>query len=95
MKSFHDDEALVTAHEEGKGKYCNMVGSLVCVSRTGAMFKVGSGLTDSMRSKVRKSYIQINHYSTIFFSYIYLYLIKIQRDLLQHQVLSSLSNTSN
>jgi len=55
VKSFHDDEALVTAHEEGKGKYYNMVGSLVCVSRTGAMFKVGSGLTDSMRSKVRKS----------------------------------------
>ena len=74
MKSFHDDEALVTAHEEGKGKYCNMVGSLVCVSRTGAMFKVGSGLTDSMRSKVRKSYIQINNYSTIFFSYIYIYI---------------------
>ena len=87
MKSFHDDEALVTAHEEGKGKYYNMVGSLVCISRTGAIFKVGSGLTDSMRSKVRKSYIymyiylcihciyiQINNYSIFFFSYIYIYL---------------------
>jgi DNA ligase-1 len=49
VKSFHDDEALVTAHEEGKGKYQGQVGSLVCVSRKGARFKVGSGLIDSMR----------------------------------------------
>jgi len=51
VKTFHDDEALVTAHEEGKGKYSNMGGSLVCVSRSGAKFKVGSGLSDSMRSE--------------------------------------------
>lgn len=50
VKSFHDDEALVTAHEDGNGKYAGMVGSLVCVSRRGARFKVGSGLTDAMRS---------------------------------------------
>ena len=49
VKSFHDDEALVTAHEEGKGKYVGQVGSLVCVTRSGARFKVGSGLTDAMR----------------------------------------------
>jgi len=69
VKTFHDDEALVTAHEEGKGKYSNMVGSLVCVSRSGAKFKVGSGLSDSMRSEVRKSYIQKRRF-LVFFSHI-------------------------
>lgn len=51
VKSFHDDEALVTAHEEGKGKYQGQVGSLVCITKTGARFKCGSGLTDAMRTK--------------------------------------------
>lgn len=50
VKSFHDDEALVTDQEVGNGKYQGMVGSLVCVSRAGARFKVGSGLTDAMRT---------------------------------------------
>ena len=50
VKSFHDAEALVIAHEEGKGKYKNMVGSLVCKLKNGCMFKVGSGLADSERS---------------------------------------------
>jgi len=49
VKSFHDDEALVTGYEEGKGKYSKAVGSLVCVSKAGACFKVGSGLTDQQR----------------------------------------------
>lgn len=50
VKSFHDDEAIVTDYEEGRGKYSGMVGSLVCRSRGGAAFKVGSGLVDSQRS---------------------------------------------
>lgn len=41
VKSFQDDEALVTAYEPGKGKYSGQVGALVCVSRAGAQFKVG------------------------------------------------------
>lgn len=49
VKSFHDDEALITGHEAGKGKYQGMVGSLICVNRAGVVFKVGSGLTDSQR----------------------------------------------
>jgi DNA ligase-1 len=49
VKSFHDDEALVLDHEAGKGKYQGQVGSLVCVTRQGARFKVGSGLVDAMR----------------------------------------------
>lgn len=50
VKSFHDDEALIIDYEKGKGKYQGLVGSLVCISKTGAQFKVGSGLTDDMRS---------------------------------------------
>jgi DNA ligase-1 len=49
VKSFHDDEALVLDHEAGKGKYQGQVGSLVCITRQGARFKVGSGLVDAMR----------------------------------------------
>ena len=55
VKSFHDDEAIVVDYEEGKGKYSGMVGSLVCRSRQGAAFKVGSGLNDSQRSYQSKS----------------------------------------
>lgn len=51
VKSFSDDEALVVAYEEGKGKYHGMVGSLVCVAKSGSVFKVGSGLADSQRTK--------------------------------------------
>ena len=49
VKTFHDDEALITDYEAGKGKYNGMVGSLVCVRRDGGKFKVGSGLNDSQR----------------------------------------------
>lgn len=55
VKSFHDDEAIVTGYEAGKGKYEGMVGSLVCRTRLGAAFKVGSGLVDSQRSHHSKS----------------------------------------
>jgi DNA ligase-1 len=49
VKSFHDDEALVKGYEKGKGKYEGLIGSLLCVLRSGALFKVGSGLTDQLR----------------------------------------------
>lgn len=49
MNSSHDDEALVTGYEEGKGKHQGRTGALVCRSRTGKTFKVGSGLTDAQR----------------------------------------------
>jgi len=42
VKSFQDDEALITGYEQGKGKYAGMVGALVCVARSGARFKVRS-----------------------------------------------------
>lgn len=50
VKSFHDDEAIITGYEVGKGKYQGMVGSLVCMLKNGEVFKVGSGLTDHLRS---------------------------------------------
>ena len=50
VKTFHDDEALVIDYEKGKGKYAGMVGSLMCVTRGGAHFKVGSGLSDNLRT---------------------------------------------
>lgn len=67
VKSFHDDEAIVTEYEAGKGKYTGMVGSLVCRSRHGAAFKVGSGLVDSQRSYQSKSLPPIG--SVITFQY--------------------------
>jgi DNA ligase 1 len=50
VKSFHDDEAIITAYEAGKGKYHGMVGSLVCMLKNGEVFKCGSGLTDFLRN---------------------------------------------
>jgi DNA ligase-1 len=50
VKTFLDDEALIIDHEKGKGKYVGMVGSLICINREGKRFKVGSGLTDDIRS---------------------------------------------
>ncbi len=50
VKTFLDDEALVIDHEPGKGKYVGKVGSLICINKAGTRFKVGSGLTDEIRS---------------------------------------------
>jgi DNA ligase-1 len=50
VKTFLDDEALVLDHEGGKGKYEGMVGSLICINKAGTRFKVGSGLSDDIRS---------------------------------------------
>ena len=41
----------VVALEEGKGKYKNMVGKLVCRWKNGDVIKVGSGLTDEQRKR--------------------------------------------
>lgn len=43
-------DLLVTAVEEGTGKYKNHVGKLICRDRNGKTIKVGSGLTDRQRS---------------------------------------------
>ncbi|KPV74029.1 uncharacterized protein RHOBADRAFT_45326 [Rhodotorula graminis WP1] len=50
VKTFHDAEARVVAHEPGKGKYVGMLGALECVMEDGeTTFSVGSGLTDERR----------------------------------------------
>lgn len=49
IKSFHDGEAVVIAHEDGKGKYVGMCGALRCKMASGKMFKVASGLSDEQR----------------------------------------------
>ena len=49
VKSSYDDEALVTGYEPGKGKHVGRTGSLVCRSRTGRIFKIGTGLSDAER----------------------------------------------
>ncbi|KAH9126135.1 hypothetical protein LEN26_009415 [Aphanomyces euteiches] len=54
VKTFSDDEAIVTGYEKGKGKYLGKVGSLQVRNRNGVAFCVGSGLTDSHRSKPPK-----------------------------------------
>ncbi|GMF38136.1 unnamed protein product [Phytophthora lilii] len=51
IKSFHDGEAEVLAHEDGKGKYAGMVGALRCRMASGKMFKVASGLSDEQRAR--------------------------------------------
>lgn len=50
IKSFHDGEAVVIAHEDGKGKYVGMCGALRCKMASGKMFKVASGLSDEQRA---------------------------------------------
>lgn len=51
IKSFHDGEAVVIAHEDGKGKYVGMTGALRCQMASGKMFKCASGLSDKQRTK--------------------------------------------
>lgn len=51
IKSFHDGEAVVIAHEDGKGKYVGMTGALRCKMASGKMFKCASGLSDEQRAK--------------------------------------------
>jgi DNA ligase-1 len=50
VKTQHDDEAVVEGHEPGNGKHAGVVGALLCKTREGKQFKVGTGLTDADRS---------------------------------------------
>eukprot|EP00397_Hematodinium_sp_SG-2012_P016828 GEMP01017181.1.p1 GENE.GEMP01017181.1~~GEMP01017181.1.p1 ORF type:complete len:364 (+),score=87.75 GEMP01017181.1:176-1267(+) len=54
VKSFHEEEAKVVGHEDGKGKYDGMLGALLCVTPDGRKFKVGSGLNDEDRDNPPK-----------------------------------------
>ncbi len=44
MKSFHDAEGRVIAHEPGKGKHKGCLGALVVEMHDGTKFNVGTGL---------------------------------------------------
>ncbi len=50
VKSFHDAEATVIAHEPGKGKHKGRVGALVVRMPNGITFNVGTGLSDAERA---------------------------------------------
>lgn len=45
LKPFDDEEAIVTAHIEGKGKYKNMLGAIEVINKDGIRFKIGSGFS--------------------------------------------------
>ena len=49
VKSFHDDEARVTAYQPGTGKHKGRLGALLVEMRNGTRFAVGTGLTDAER----------------------------------------------
>lgn len=50
LKKYQDAEAVVIQHLEGKGKYRNMLGSLLVKTASGMQFKIGTGFSDLLRS---------------------------------------------
>jgi DNA ligase-1 len=49
LKKYQDAEATVVAHIAGKGKYQDMMGSLLVELESGIQFKIGSGFSDIQR----------------------------------------------
>lgn len=49
VKSFHDAEARVIGHTPGQGKHEGRLGALVCETKRGNVFEIGTGLTDYER----------------------------------------------
>lgn len=49
LKKHQDAEARVIAHIAGKGKYKNMLGSMLVELDSGLQFKIGSGFSDKQR----------------------------------------------
>ena len=54
LKPFTDKEAIVVKHLPGKGKYKDMMGSLLVKDKYGREFKIGSGFSDQQRQKPPK-----------------------------------------
>jgi DNA ligase-1 len=48
-KDWQDDEFVCIGTQEGEGKYAGTLGALVCKTKSGNQFHVGSGLTDADR----------------------------------------------
>lgn len=59
VKSFDDAECEVIGYNKGKGKYENLVGSLICKTKYGQIINIGSGLSDKLRQKPPKKGIII------------------------------------
>lgn len=51
LKPQLDAEALVVAHETGKGKYQGMLGALLVETADGQRFRLGTGFSDAQRRK--------------------------------------------
>ncbi len=49
LKTQSDEEAVVTGHIPGKGKYAGLTGALQVETPEGTRFKLGSGLSDEQR----------------------------------------------
>lgn len=51
LKPQMDAEAIVVAHEAGKGKYQGMLGALMVETTDGQRFRLGTGFSDAQRRK--------------------------------------------
>lgn len=49
VKSYIDEECVVSGHIEGKGKYQDMTGALLCKMENKKIIKIGSGLSNKER----------------------------------------------
>jgi len=54
VKKFHDAEATIIGIHKGQGRLLGMMGALICKTKEGVEFKVGSGFTDKERRKPPK-----------------------------------------
>lgn len=54
VKSFLDTECKIVGYTKGKGKYKDMIGSLLCRLPNGTIFKIGSGLSKELRKNPPK-----------------------------------------
>ncbi len=54
VKSFLDTECVIVGYTKGKGKYKNIIGALLCQLPNKVKFKIGSGLSDSLRKNPPK-----------------------------------------
>ena len=50
LKTYSDAEATVLGYRGGKGKYKDMLGSLLVEDQTGVRFRIGSGFSDKERN---------------------------------------------
>ena len=51
IKTFHDAEAIVIAHQDGKGRHKGRLGALVVKLADGTEFSIGTGISDKDRER--------------------------------------------